>query len=152
MIVRAFQPSDARQVFELHRDTTRAINGRDYSPEQLDAWTLGASAERWAASLGKTYSCVAVEGDRVLGFGDVTHEGVVRRLYVDKNSQGRGIGKQLLSKLEEVAREKGLQVLTLDSTISAHGFYQAQGYQDVGEGTTSINGVEFKVFSMRKQL
>lgn len=52
-------------------------------------------------------------------------------LVVDDQEQGKGIGAQLLSALEENAKARGINVIRLNSGVQrheAHQFYEHQGY------------------------
>lgn len=59
---------------------------------------------------------------------------------VDKNQQGKGIGKKLLSATEAVLKEKGADKVSLttdyENNDSAVGFYQSMGYKTLYEFTT----------------
>jgi GNAT superfamily N-acetyltransferase len=41
----------------------------------------------------------------------------------------RGIGKALLMKIEETARDAGVKYLYADSSLTAEQFYRSQGYE-----------------------
>lgn len=96
------------------------------------------------------------EALRTLGFGDVfvavsELEGVVGWLYValqvtiegdpgaevwglvvDESLRGRGIGKALMARAEEWARERGFRDVSLRTNIirkETHRFYEALGYE-----------------------
>ena len=52
-------------------------------------------------------------------------------LVVDETCRGRGVGKALMSRAEEWAREQGCRAVSLRSNVvrqEAHGFYQGLGY------------------------
>lgn len=56
----------------------------------------------------------------------------VKRVFVRPESRGRGISRQLLNRLEQVARERGYRCLRLESTAAlkaAMGLYHSMGYQ-----------------------
>ncbi len=54
--------------------------------------------------------------------------GNILLLFVDKDYQGQGIGKSLMTEIEKVAKEKSLKRLTVDSTHFAVDFYKSCGY------------------------
>ncbi|QNM85019.1 GNAT family N-acetyltransferase [Polaribacter pectinis] len=56
----------------------------------------------------------------------------LHRIYLHQNTQGNGIGKKLLSWLEEKAKEKGYKIIWLDAMNEqpqAFQFYEKLGYQ-----------------------
>lgn len=62
---------------------------------------------------------------------------------INKNAQGRGIGKKLLSSLEQVMKEEGVQRLSLTTDFynneSSVGFYHSMGYEILYEFVTYPN-------------
>lgn len=56
----------------------------------------------------------------------------LHRLYLHQNSQGKGLGKQILTWLEDVAKQKGYSIIWLDAMNQqpqAFQFYKKLGYQ-----------------------
>ena len=56
----------------------------------------------------------------------------LHRIYLHKNTQGKGIGKQLLAWLEEEAVKKQYELIwldTMDEQLQAFEFYKKLGYQ-----------------------
>ena len=77
MILREYQPSDLKEILELFYHTVHSVNAKDYTPQQLDAWTGGtASFEAWNTSLLEHKTFVAAEGGIIIGFGDIDKKGV----------------------------------------------------------------------------
>ena len=61
----------------------------------------------------------------------------IKRMRVHPNYWRRGIGQAILSRLEVIAKEKGYQVLELDTTIyqeSAQRLYLKNNYREVRRG------------------
>jgi len=74
-------------------------------------------------------------------------------LYVDPRYGRRGIGRELLDNLEEVARERGLPDLELKASLKAVAFYLACGYERVAEAALRLSdGTELRCVRMRKRL
>lgn len=60
--------------------------------------------------------------------------GEIKRLWVDPNTRGLGIGRRLLEKLEQLAREHHLPAIRLDTHRAlkeARALYQRNGYAEV---------------------
>ncbi|MCL2846826.1 MAG: GNAT family N-acetyltransferase [Firmicutes bacterium] len=57
----------------------------------------------------------------------------MKQVAVDDKTQGRGIGKRLVTYAEQFAKTTGFQKMVLDSRLTALPFYERQGYRAVGE-------------------
>ncbi|MGH7516472.1 MAG: bifunctional helix-turn-helix transcriptional regulator/GNAT family N-acetyltransferase [Gemmatimonadales bacterium] len=60
--------------------------------------------------------------------------GEIKRMWVGASSRGLGIGKRILHRLEDVARERRLPLLRLEtnkSLIEAQSLYRSSGYREV---------------------
>ncbi len=60
--------------------------------------------------------------------------GEIKRMWVDASSRGLGVGKRILRRLEELARERGLSVVRLETNKSlseAQSLYRSTGYREI---------------------
>jgi ribosomal protein S18 acetylase RimI-like enzyme len=57
----------------------------------------------------------------------------MRQLAVDANFRNKGVGKALVQKAEELAKERGFSRMTLHARESALDFYDRLGYRRQGE-------------------
>ena len=78
-------------------------------------------------------------GDTVVGCGAVRRlepgVGEVKRMWIDPNARGRGLGRRLLDALEDAAHARGYHRLRLDThevLVQAIGLYETQGYRRIG--------------------
>lgn len=63
------------------------------------------------------------------------------RVAVVESERGSGLGRQLMHAIEEAARSQGYEQIKLFAQLSASGFYERLGYQQVGE-TFEQAGIE----------
>jgi N-acetylglutamate synthase-like GNAT family acetyltransferase len=70
---------------------------------------------------GKTVACGRLQ-DNTGGVGQI------RYMAVDVNYQGKGLGKLIVTKLEEEARKINLHTIELQARENAVEFYKSQGY------------------------
>lgn len=73
-----------------------------------------------------------VDGQAV-GTVRMLDDGHIGRMSVLKAFRGRGIGRQLLTRMIELAAERGLEEVNLDAQTHALGFYERQGFKAMGE-------------------
>ncbi|HIX69994.1 GNAT family N-acetyltransferase [Enterococcus diestrammenae] len=78
----------------------------------------------------------AYEASQLLGVGVMSQQEdnwqAVDYLCVDPEIQSRGVGRQLLQKLEEMAQEAGARGVWLEARVSAQAFYEKLGYRAFG--------------------
>lgn len=89
-------------------------------------------------------------GFAIMQFGDTTAH--LNLLAVDARSQRRGIGRALLSWLEESAVVAGTFVIQLElraSNAAAQAFYTAQGYREAGRVAGYYQRVEDAIQMVR---
>ena len=81
----------------------------------------------------------AVDGDNIVGFGAIRNDDYITHLFVDKKTQGRGVGKLLLRRLLGLAASGEVR---LRASVNAAGFYAAQGFIATGD-ESEVNGIRF---------
>ena len=142
---------DAVSLARLHRRTIRSINKKDYSPEEIAVWSGRTSAKRFRnlTKLNRRY--VAWENKRIVGFGDYRNNEVMG-LYIHRNCIGKGIGTQLLTKIERMVYVNGGRTLKCISTVTARHFYEKNGFRVIKKTIHQIQNQKLPVFKMRKQL
>lgn len=147
MFIRAYQPDDCRELAELFYHTVHTVNAGDYTEEQLDAWAAGdVDLEMWNRSFQEHYSVVAVEGDTIIGFGDIDKTGYLDRLYVHADYQKKGAATAICSRLEQAVSGK----IITHASITARPFFEKRGYRVVREQQVERKGVFLTNFVMEK--
>jgi len=76
---------------------------------------------------------LAKDGKELIGTGRVFSDGHIGRVAVTKNYRGKGIGKKIMNKLIELAKNEGLNEVLVSSQCSAAGFYKKLGFSEFGE-------------------
>ena len=75
----------------------------------------------------------------------------IKRMRVHSNCQRRGFGRTILEALEDRARELGIDLLRLETTVqqeAANELYRKNGYAETGRGKT----LGFDVIRCEKKL
>jgi [ribosomal protein S18]-alanine N-acetyltransferase len=98
-------------------------------------WTKGIFAD----CLRVGYDCIiASEADNIIGHAVLSvaaDESHILNLTVDREHQGKGIGKQLLQHLIDIARIKSAEVVLLEarpSNKTAIHIYESAGFNEIG--------------------
>lgn len=148
VLIRKYQSSDCKELANLFYNTVHSINAKDYTSEQLDVWATGnVDLEVWNSSFLQHYTLVAVEGNLLVGFGDIDETGYLDRLYVHKDFQGKGIATSLCNNLERRVTGK----IVVHASITAKRFFENRGYIVKKEQQVERQGVLLTNYVMEKQ-
>lgn len=148
MILRDYLPGDCAALAELFYHTVHTVNAADYTKEQLDAWANGrVDLAVWDRSFRAHLCVVAVEGDSVVGFGDLDETGYLDRLYVHAAHQRKGIATAICNRLEAAAPER----VVTHASITARPFFEKRGYRVIREQQVERGGILLTNFIMQKK-
>jgi len=145
MIIRKFRDLDAIELARLHRSTIRNVNRQDYPKKQIDVWAGKTSAERFRRLAKENTRFVAVEKGKLIGFADYKNDELMG-LYIHKDHIGKGVGKKLLQILEADAYKNGIRTMKCTSTITAHKFYEKNGYKTIRKTKHQIGDQKLTVY------
>lgn len=146
--------TDIPEAVALFHATVHAVNARDYSPAQLDAW-MPADDEhrrRLAKKLESQLLFGVRENGVLVGFGSLDCEGGLDMLYVSEIRQGLGIACALAAALEQEAHARGWCAIRTYASLAARPFFESRGYSVVRENIAVRRGVELKNFLTEKPL
>lgn len=148
MIIRKYKSSDCEQLAELFFQTVHAVNSKDYTTEQLNAWASGnINIEEWDKSFLEHYTVVALDDGIIVGFGDIDDTGYLDRLYVHKDYQGQGVASAICDALEKAAETN--KIIT-HASITAKPFFEKIGYTVIKEQQVIRNGIPLTNLVMEK--
>ena len=147
VVLRAYRPSACSEVLRLFYDTVHTVNAKDYTEEQLDAWAPeDRDLTAWDQSFQGHFALVAVEGETLLGFGDITPTGYLDRLYVHQDHLRQGIATALCERLEGLVQGP----IVTHASYTARPFFAQRGYRLVRAQAVERRGVKLTNFVMRK--
>lgn len=147
MKIRKYKQSDCKTLADLFYHTVHTVNAKDYTKEQLNAWATGqVDLEKWDRSLQEHETLVAVDGETIIGFGDMDLSGYLDRLYVHIDYQGQGVATAICDQLEEMVRGK----ITTHASITAKPFFEKRGYKVKKEQQVERQGIFLTNYVMEK--
>lgn len=148
MFIRKYEVSDCKYITQLFYDTVHCVNAKDYTKEQLDVWATGkVDLDEWNKSLSEHYSVVAVEDNKIVGFGDIDQTGYLDRLYVHKDYQHIGIATAICDELENAVTAERIET---HASITAKQFFTGRGYKVIKEQAVVRQGIVLKNYVMEK--
>ena len=156
--VRRLRPDETRTYLEIHRASVRGIAARDYPTEIIDAWApvpvTDAAVEAAMANPNREIRVAAIADGQIVGIGAVVPRNLeLRACYVLPAAARAGVGRTIVSELENIARREDAAFLTLESSLTAQPFYEAMGYKLIEMGEHLLGaGLPMACAKMRKDL
>lgn len=153
-MLRALTEADIPEIQELFRNTVLNVNIRDYTEEEVNDWASCMEDENVVKELLDANCFIAaIDGNsKIIGFSSMNEEGYMHSMFVHKDWQGRGVATQLLSEVENKAREYGVSVITSDVCLTARTFFERNGYEVIRIQRQRANRLEMANFLMKKAL
>ena len=148
MLIRKYMPQDCAEIAELFYNTVHTVNAKDYTKEQLNVWATGkVDLTQWNESFCSHFAVVAIEDDKIVGFGDIDQSGYLDRLYVHKDYQHKGVGSAICDTLERAVQGN----IVTHASITAKPFFESRGYKVEKQQTVTRSGVQLTNFVMTKE-
>ena len=138
-ILRSAVPADTEALGEMLLDAYTRGLAHDYAPNVIAAALPVISAPKERLIRSGTYFVADAGGGRLLAAGGWSWSGPVggvapkdtahiRHLVVGAGFGGQGVGRLMLSHIRASAARAGVRRLSCTCTLSAAGFYEAQGF------------------------
>ena len=152
--IREYRDADIPSLAHLYHDTVMHVNARDYTPEQIAAWSPGVwPGEFWRERFESAYRVFVAELDGAqAGFAEFYADGHIDAFYVHHEHQGKGIGRRLMQRIEEEARRTGLDRLHLEASVTGRPRFAAMGFAVTRETVKEYRGAVFQQTFMEKRL
>lgn len=134
--------ADAEGIWAVRADAIRCGCRDHYPPDLIGQWASAPMPASLPTRIEDDKFIVALSDSRIVGFAGLKRaDREVDAVFVAPEFSGRGIGSNLLRRVEEQAVESGIAVLSLDASLNAADFYEAAGYRRIGDGrhATSSN-------------
>jgi putative acetyltransferase len=158
LLLREMCAGDAAEFLRVHHEAVRVIAAKDYAPEIIEEWApipiSNEAITRVAANPDNEIRIVAELEGEIVGIAVIIQTGnELRACYVLPKAVRMGVGSALVSRLEQIALEHGLEYLQLLSSITAEPFYTSLGYESLERSEHVLStGGRMACVKMRKQI
>jgi GNAT superfamily N-acetyltransferase len=132
--LREIKQSDGDAIIEVHQKSIRGLCKNIYSKNQIAIWTNLLTREMFDAGIAdkNNIGIVAIEDNKLIGYGFMNiADREIKGMYIIPEFTRQGIGRMILSKLEEHAISKGINTIKLNSTLNAVSFYEKCGFINI---------------------
>ncbi len=149
--------ANAEELLRVRHSSVVSNNTGKYSQALLEAWsptvnqeTIRAEAE--ALTHPDRITLVADDKGCIVGLCTLgISEGLLKQCYVLPAYNGQGIARELVYRIEEIARNHGLTSLILSSSLIALDFYKKLGYTEQEHYNYELaNGMQMPCVMMNK--
>jgi putative acetyltransferase len=135
--------TDLSEMQTLFVETVETVCKKDYSPEQIKAWTSSIEhTNRWTDKLQNQYFLIAQAENKIVGYSSLQDNNYLDILYVHKDFQRQGIADRLYSEIEKEAIKRCSIILNSDVSITAKPFFEKKGFVTRLEQKNIINGLQ----------
>lgn len=152
-MIRNYNPDDAYELWQIYFDTIRKVNIRDYTDDQVRVWAKeDLSQQLWAEKMNSLSPFVCVRDGVIVGYSDLQTDGLIDHFFCHYEYQGVGVGSELMEKIHQTAKEKGISQLYSNVSITARPFYERFGFFVVKEQHNEKEGQVLINYRMEKSL
>ncbi len=158
--IRKARPGDEAGIHEAHMRSIREICVKDHGEDEVRGWGNRPLNNRWTDTIQSGHVWVIEHEERICGqayiriFEENNQKlAHIMGLYITPEVSGKGLGYALAQNMIQAARDARVTQITLESTITAHRFYERLGFVDTGPmGKAEIGGGLVSHFPMKMQL
>jgi len=102
----------------------------------------------------RSYHIMAMENDLLIGVARLQFPeqniAQLRYMAIDRRYQNKGIGREIVAYMEDIARKNNAEQLILHARDNALGFYEKLGYKITEKSYLLFNSIQH--YKMRKEL
>ena len=131
--LRRMSTNNVDEIINVHKKSVYGLCKDFYTEEQMKVWTGMFSAKIGEGLVNPdNIGIVVIEKSSIVGYGFFNKKDKeVKGIYLIPDVAQKGVGYKILSELESIAKEYGLDELVLNSTLNAVAFYEKCGYTKV---------------------
>lgn len=151
--IRPYQAKDTATLWQLFFNTIRQINVQDYTQEQVEAWaSKDINMKDWIEHLNQLSPYIAEINGKIVGYADLQPNGLIDHFFCHHQYQGCGVGKALMTHIDEQAKQRNLTRLHANVSITAKPFFEHAGFVVKEKQNVSLRGQLFTNYKMEKCL
>jgi GNAT superfamily N-acetyltransferase len=141
------------QTIQMIQRTVRISQKPVYPPELIEIFCHNYDFERFRVRAQEVEFFVSLDtaAKKVIGIIGL-EDNELKTFFVDPDYQGKGIGRLLYNKLEQVARGRKIEKLILFSSPLGEPVYLKFGFHKIKTVINSLEGIEFEDAYMEKEL
>ena len=151
MNLRQITIKDQLELKKVYFDSIQSLNEKIYSQEQKRAW----SSQSWInpnfdKSITQGKGWLLTEKGIIIAFATRYPRNRIALFYCRGKFQRKGCGSKLLHKLEDEAREEGLDSLSTEASLISYKLFLKNKWKIIRKEKVTINNIFFERYKMIK--
>lgn len=144
--------TDLPLMQRLFYQTVTMYGSRIFTKAEVKIYSrLALDKNHWIQKFKDDFIYNAKLNGEIIGSFTLNKNGDIEYIFVHQNYQGRGIAKKLYQKLEEVAKNAGLEILTTQINPNTKAFFEKNDFKIIknvkkvagGDDVVSYSGVKY---------
>ena len=153
MYLRQITKKDQLQLKRVYFDSIVSLEDEFYDNEQKIAWSSQAwNNPEFEKSLNEGIGWVICKSDKVIAFAIRYPQNRIALFYCKGDSRRKGYGTILIKKIEEDAKNEGLDFLITEASLISYKLFQRNQWEVLSKEKIIINGKNFERYKMIKNL
>ena len=152
IIFRLFQSTDIYALQQLMQTTINTCYA-SYPPEYRQHWMDDHhSSDHILQEAAEGFTLVIERHGKIIGTGNIMHDWI-QSILIHPEYQRQGYATELIHRLEEQARQKGVNRVQLTALPPAKSFFEHLGYHTISEHHFKAEHLrQFTYYRMEKQI
>jgi predicted GNAT family N-acyltransferase len=137
--IRVAVQHDDQGIHDAHMRSIREVCINDHGESEVQGWGYRELGDRWVAPIRDGHVWVVELQGKIEGLAYIRIDHMskpktayIHALYLTPAVIGLGYGCKLMQLMLDVAIQNKIVKINLDSSITAHRFYQSFGFRDLG--------------------
>ncbi|MFX1443385.1 MAG: GNAT family N-acetyltransferase [Promethearchaeota archaeon] len=142
--IRKFKDEDAIEASYLIRKALSEVNSKYYPKSVIDYMCNEFSPEFLIGLSKEREFFVAFENSKIIGTITILND-YIGTVFVNPEYHSMGIGNKLMEIIENLAKERKIEKLRLNSSINAVNFYEKLGYKKGEQSQSEEYGITYEM-------
>ena len=151
MNLRQITIKDQLELKKVYFDSIQSLDENIYSQEQKRAWSSQAwNNPNFEKSITKGKGWLLSEKGIIVAFATRYPKNKIALFYCKGDFQRKGWGSKLLHKLEDEAKEEGLDSLYTEASLISYELFLKNEWEIIRKEKVTINKIFFERYKMSK--
>ena len=153
MNLRQIALKDQLELKKVYFDSIQSLDEKLYSQEQKRAWSSQAwDNPNFDKSITQGKGWLLIEQSKIIAFATRYPNNRISLFYCKGKFQRKGYGSKLLKKLEDEAKNEGLDFLSTEASLISYELFLKNAWEIIRKEKVIINNIFFERYKMIKSM